>query len=254
MEKTILIAGKDSPAGNEFAEGFLLASRNVLLTSAHEVPVDSENQNQDSSDTNKIILEEWNRSSSLSARSLVLQTETNFSRIDEAVLIFDKEQHAADATKMNAAESSRISGDLISGYQYLALELLNRFEKKNTAAEQNSRLIFIIEECPTVSDCIKTPALRNGTKSIASPLVAAAGAAFVSFAENIAAVYADKPYVSIYLVKCDHDDFSGSDKSLAKWLADYLDNADEGKHKQNSKKSIQWIKAGAKTGGFSFFR
>lgn len=105
-------------------------------------------------------------------------------------------------------------------------------------------------------DAVRSPALRGGAGSVASPLVAAAAGAFVAFAENIAAVYGDCEYVNIVLVRGDRGmETSKTDDVLAKWLGSYLDSVDGLKNKLTAKKSIQWAKPGAKNpGGFTLFR
>lgn len=247
----MLFAGKDAPAGNDFAEGFLSSSRNVVIAgTGADSGLDEENESSESRKAATII---WNKASSLSARSVILQTETTFDKLDETVLYFDKEMYAGLAQKMDPSECSRTADELILGFEYIALEVLARYEKKRSG-DTPGKLVFLIEECPDMKDAVRSPVLRSGTKSIASPLIASAASAFISFAENIAAAYGDAPFVNIVLVRGEKNGEFAKDDSLAKWLASYLDSVDELKHKLNAKKSIQWVKPGAKSAGsFSLF-
>ena len=262
----MLFAGKDSPDCSDFIKNFLSSNRKVSCASEAE---------SDVSGTKKTVAErkafmqsyeeeknieaqsgsctfEWNRTSSLSTRSLVLQTENTLGDIDEAVLYFDEEWYAVHSDKMDVHEVSRSADEMITSYQTLTLELLERFEKKNI--EQTKTLVFFLKAIPSISAAQKMPALRNGSKSIASPLISAASNAFISFAENIAALYSEQNFVNIVLVKTDfYDDSWTKDLELSNWLCSYLDSLNENlSKKSNAKKNVQWIKPGAKAGGSKF--
>src|SRR5574344_655537 len=264
MVKTMLVAGKELPAGNKFVDAITFTGRNVVATGTEsEVEISSEQENDTDDDTAQKIQSakgftavEWNRASSLSARTLVLQTENAFDSMDEVVLFFDEPYFASLAAKMDAGECSRACDELISGFQYLTLEVIARFEKKRAGGSNPGKLVFLLQEGPCMVDALRSPLLRNGSTAIASPLVAAAAGAFASFAENIAAVYGDLDYISIVLVRGDHGmESAKSDDVLAKWLGAYLDAVDQLKSKLTAKKSIQWVKPGTKSpSGFSLFK
>src|SRR5574344_247230 len=258
MEKTMLVAGKDSPAGSKLAEGISSTGRNVMITGsdgdvvATEPAADSEAVQQ-TLPMHGITCAEWNRPSSLSARTLILQTENTFDKLDETVLLFDEEYYAALAGRTEVGECAENCDNLILGYQYLALETLTRFEKKNSGGATPGKLVFLLNEGPCMVDALRTSTVRNGSTSVATPLIASAAGAFASFAENMAAVYGDMEYVNIVLVRGDKSmDVAKTDDGLAKWLCTYLDTVDGMKAKLTAKKSIQWVKPGAKNpGGFS---
>ena len=96
--------------------------------------------------------------------------------MDEAILFFDEEWYAVHSDKMDVHEISRSADEMITSYQTLALELLERFEKKNDGQIKN--LVFFLKSIPSISAAQKMPALRNGSKSIASPLISSASSAF----------------------------------------------------------------------------
>ncbi|MCR5217822.1 hypothetical protein [Treponema sp.] len=270
MSKTVLIAGKNSGDIDRFSDGLLSFSRQVVETDAISFPevktgrktiaekkaeLAAFEEEKEIQSQSGICTFEWNKASALSARNLVLQAENFFERVDEAVLYFDEEFYASSAEKMDAAEISRTCDELILGFEYLATEILSRFERKYE--DKPFSLVFLLKEGPNLLDVLRSPAIKNGTVAIASPLVAAAAAAFTSFAENIAALYGDESYVNIVLVRGDASmEEAKKDDSLAKWLAPFLDSLDELKSKLTAKKSAVWIKPGSKKagGGFSLFR
>ncbi len=259
MEKTILVAGKNMPECAKFCEALSSGGKKVSATSAElenfeetkktvaerKAQMLSYNESKNIEAQSGICTFEWNKASALSTRSLILQTENFFGGLDEAILYFDEEWFSSHAQKMDAEEVSRCADEMILGFQNLTLELLNRFEKKYS--DSPFTLIFVLNECPCVADALRLPSLRNGSVAIASPLVASAASAFSSFAENIAAMFGDSPFVNIVLVRDDyaHDKTFG-EAEKAKWFLDYLNEISQLKNKLSAKKSMQWIKVGSK--------
>ncbi len=267
MAKTILIAGKDMPAGSKFSDGFINSSRRVVITGPDsEISENAQNPSSvQKSDEHHlkmvgkasgIATVGWNKASPLSSRTLILNVEAVFEELDEAVLYFDEDFYSARANRLGIEECSRGVDQMILSYQFLAMEILNRFEQKKSANDTGT-LVFLFKEGCSASDALKNPAMRNGAYSIASPVVAAAAGAFEKFAENIAALYGDSSFLNILLIHCDRqNEFAGDDVALAKWLSSYVDNFRDEKNKMNAKKSVQWVKAGSKftaSAGFSLF-
>ncbi len=265
MSKVTLLAGKDSPASNKCADGLHSQDRQVVVTgnTPFEADASAEKPSSINTDRHKQLIGkisgtttiDWNRSSPLSSRALVLTASSMFSQLDEAILYFDEELFASQAKQLNIEECSSTSDTMILSYQYLTLELIKRYEAKQTA-EKPGTLVFVFKDSPSVSDSLRSASLRNGAFSIASPVVSAAASAFVSFAENIAALYSAKTNMQILLVHNERgSEFYANDYALGEWLATYIDSLDSTKGKTASKKLPQWIKPGTKaTGsGFSFF-
>lgn len=255
MEKTILFAGKNLPDGLAFAEGALFASRNVVAA------VGEESEAKQAADGETVTIA-WNKSSPISARSFVLECENYFKRLDEAILLFDENYLASMFQEIGIDIATQVMDDYILGYQYLATEILSRFEKRREmeiARDENikpSKLVFVVKSSPDEYDVVKNNSLKNTVSSVANPYVAAAKAAFVSFAENIAAVYSMRDYVSVVLVAGDvSQELCKSDKNLASWLCSYLNEVDALKHRLSPKQSCSWIKPGAKgPGTFAFLK
>lgn len=265
MSKIMILAGKDAPAGTKFADGMADSGRFVAVTKP-----DSEDNGDTSQRQQKLLGKAsgvaevaWNRGSPISAKTLLLNTESIFGKADEALLYFDEEFFASRANSLTIEECSKSADSLILSFQYLTLELLSRFEHSHSAYGKKGTLVFLLKDGPCASDAAKLPALRSGTFAIASPVIAAAAAAFAAFAENIAALYEDSPFVDILLVRGDRStDIVNSELQLSKWVSDYM-NAVENKDSKNTvKKGSQWIKAGSRftqsapvqqSGGFSLF-
>lgn len=270
MSKTVLIAGKNSGEVDRFSDGFVFYSRQIVETEAlsfseektvrktiaeKKAELAAYEEEKTVQSKSGLCTFEWNKASSVSTRNLVLQAENFFEKVDEAVLYFDEEYYASLAGKIDAAEIAKTCDELILGFQYLTLELLSRFEKKYEG--KAFTLVFLLKEGPNLLDVLRSPAIKNGTVAVASPLVAAAAAAFTSFAENIASLYGDEAYVNILLVRGDSSmEEAKKDETLSKWLAPFLDSLDELKTKLTAKKSSVWIKPGSKKagGGFSLFK
>lgn len=256
MEKTILIAGKDLPDGLEFADGALMTSRNVVAATSGS----SEIKHATEGETVTVL---WNKMSPVSARSLVLECENHFRRLDEAVLYFDEAYFAQKFDGMNCENCSVGNDEMVLGFQYLVQEILSRFEKRfaiDYALDSNikpAKLVFILKTSPSEVDILKNNSLRNTVACASGPFVAAASAAFLSLAENIAAMFGGRDFVNVVLVKADVSmELCKSDRAFSDWLCNYMSGIDELKHKMNAKQSLNWIKAGAKvpSNSFNFFK
>lgn len=239
MSKTILVAGKDMPNGMKLAEGLEATERRVAVSAAIN---ESDDGDLDGSlnALNGTLTVEWNRASPVSARAFVLSAENVCDTIDEAVLYFDEELYTSLSGKLDAEECLKCSDSMVLGYQYLSIVLLERFERKRSA-DNPGKLVFVLRKSYDSADVERTPSLRNGMNSIASPVISAAAASFEAFAENISALYGDSEYANIVLVKIEADQDT-PDETVGKWIGEYLDGMGNAK----SKKSVQWVKPGVK--------
>ena len=247
-----MIAGKYLPEATNFADGAEIKMRNVAITdpkiSKDNVPVSN------------IKTLPWSRPSPVAARSLILECERIFGNIDEVVLYFDESYFATKFHLLTMQNCSQTLDDALLGYQYLTLELLSRFEK---TSEMNAslgkpqvvpKLVFLIKNSVNEFDIKKNPALRTELPAPSNAFVAAAAAAFVAFAENIAAVYNSKEYVEIILANADFENETAkTDNSLGQWICDYLDELDTKKKRLSLKQELSWVKAGSKFSKFLIF-
>ena len=261
MSKTVLIAGKEFPFGGKLLNGLIFTNRNVCIT-VPPLEEDSVNKNNINNISNIGNIEEningkaveWNKASPVSCRNVILQSERYYEHINEAVLYFDEDFYASKAQRLDAEECTRVCDELILSYQYLALEVLSRFERKNNV-QNPGKIVFVIKEGPCLADALLAPAVRNGINAIASPVIASAASAFCSFAQNFAVQYGDLPFVSIILVRGDNNiPDAASDELLGRWLGSYMDSVEKQKEKPGSKRAMQWIKPGTKGTGLSIIQ
>lgn len=240
MEKNALIAGKDAPDILEFADALIQTGFRVAVTG-----------NAGDMEGTQAALIKWNKASAISARSLVIQAETALKTTANTIFYFDAALFSLLYPSMTAAVCSKVLDELTAGFQYLAIETLNRIQQHKKSA----RLVFIVRNCLLPKDAVFS-SLKDDAAGTASPPVAAAQAAFTAFAENIAALIAQNGTAHVLLVSVEHQNAAMStDTSLALWLSEYLNALDSAKTRQNAKTSCTWIKAGAKMPGtFSLFR
>lgn len=244
MEKNILIAGKDLPSSADFAESFALANYGVVVAGKIE--------DNNSISPSGVIVAPWNKTSAVSARSLMIHAETVLGSLENVVLYFDAPQFSAQFNSFTIDECPKAMDIMISGFQYLALEAITRIEQRRN----NGKIIFMLKTHPTMMDVIQSATLRNSTSAPANPFVAAAEAAFATFAENVVAYVQNKENISVLLVTGDcQNETMQKDKNLASWLASYIEAYDSLKTKPSAKSSATWIKAGSKNpGSFSLFK
>lgn len=183
---------------------------------------------------------EWRKHSPVAARSLIVETENLYQKIDEAVLFFDAPWFAGRYPALKTQICAHALDDMITGYMLLTSELLTHFERGGL------RLIFVLREIDFTGAGEKQPVYRAGDEA----LPAAGAGAFRAFAEKIADKLASSRTVSALLIEADA--LTG-DADLSGWLFPYID-ALPGVSAGNQK-NVRWVKYGAKPGGrFPFLR
>ncbi len=242
MGKNILIAGKELPAVADFADGFVIKENNVALA------LSDEEKNAPSGV--KVI--GWRRGSGVAARAALIQAETELGFIDDFILYYDSAFYSEvfnDFSTENCAESC---DSLISSYQFLALEVINRVKQHKS----KSRIVFALKAQPSEKDVILSPNLKSFVQNPSNAFVAAGEAAFATFAENVAASSVYDENLSVLLVAGDdQNEVMHKDSSFASWLNGYILALDEMKTKNSAKNITNWVKAGAKNpSGFSLFK
>lgn len=235
----ILFAGKELPAGNDMASGASFQGRKVIATNFN---VTEEEENPSSGEKSGGVLGvAWNRASALSCRSLALKCE-NEGGLDEAVLVFDEFYFATKYREVS--NNAQVLEELVESYQYLAQELIARF---NRQPERVRKLIFLYKSNYSMCDGVNSSSVRASGIELSNPLIAAAGKAFEGYAENIAATLTESKNIIPILVSCDpSNDLSKRDSSLSVWLCEYMDSIDALKKPLSPKQKVAWVKAGAK--------
>lgn len=232
MGKNILVAGKDLPASERFIEGLVSAGHNVAVTFQNDFTHLMLPQE-------KAVTVKWNRSSPVSARSIITQTENAFGSLDVAVLYFDAPLFAENFRTCGISEISSAQDFLISGYQYLASEIFSRFLQK----KHDGKLVFLVKTHTALTDTVKS-SVRITSKVPMSPIVSSALAAFVAFAENFAVYSAKEQYGSVLLALGNaQNETAVKDSELSAWLSNYLKTADS-KPRADAHQACTWTKVG----------
>ncbi|MGL4987579.1 MAG: hypothetical protein ACRC5H_10670 [Treponemataceae bacterium] len=220
MNKPILIFGQD------FAEN------DVFITTAKDhdrTPFIAHELQENAASTHCIT---WNRTSPISARSVILAAENKFSTIDEVLIIFDANRYVEKIASSHVNDFTKAIDLYISSYTYICSELINRATKY-----KNMHVVFLLKQAPTPVNLIKN---LPENQIIPIPLCMAQ-ASFESLAENLQAQYSN---IHMSLVKSEAE----NDEEIAHWLFDFID-------KIKNKKTKGWIKVGTKmTGLLSLFR
>lgn len=229
-EKTLLIAGKEIPDGEDLAAGAMTHSRKVFVTTAATSFANT--------DTGAVIVP-WNRGSALSARSLVLSCMNRSNSLDEAVLVFDEGVFVQKYSEYDVAEITRILEELIAGYQYLTAEILAKYKHNNIGAEniKTGKIAFVWISAQS----------RAAVNVSINPLIASASAAFKAFAEETSRSLVEIEEALPVMVKVETStDISRRDSSLMGWLCEYMDGVDAMTKRPGEKFFENWVKPGSK--------
>ena len=227
MAKFLLI-GKDIPEGYDFAKG--------LAGSESEVFCAESDSNTDSSDYNdRIYTASWNKSSAISAHSLLIKAETKLETIENVIFYFDADYLSTRFLDNNTDEISTAIDTMTTSFLYITSELLRRAEQKRNKLCAG----FIV---------------KNLKPEQTSGIVKIAEAAFCQLAENFAQNVGERDYLRVFLAKSSGaTEAVAEEQALGEWAAKALSEISE--KKQSVKQAAAWIKAGGKVGsGFPFFK
>lgn len=239
----ILIVGKDLPDCLDLAESFT-ASGKVFCVAKDDAEVSN-------FDAEKIFASTWNKSSAISARSLIIKAETKLDDLNRIFVYFDSYYFGTKFELDRTEDVAAAIDTMISGYQYFVNELLIRLEQRKDPVS----VIFLAKTYPS-----KYEMIHSGNKNVnihaTSNIVNAAQQAFIALAENTATLVNDKQYLSVVLAKCDNTNpIFNNEKQIGEWASQSFDAIDGFKAHQSLKAACNWIKAGTKvTNGFTLFK
>ena len=228
MAKLLLI-GKDIPEAYDFAKG-LLGTENAVFAAESDSSTDSDSY------SDKIYTSSWNKSSAISAHSLLIKAETKLDEINAVIFYFDADYLSKKFVDNRSDEISTAIDTMISPFLYISDEILRRADQKR--------------ERLTVGFVIKNQNEAANTKIVEVSL-----AAFVRLAEKFSENVIERDYLRVFLAKSlAATDSFGTEQQLGEWaLSAAMSLADS--KKQTVKQAGTWNKAGAKLGsGFPFFK
>lgn len=240
MSKNILIVGKDSNA-LDFAQ--------KLTLSGYRVAVGCDDVDPSFESDEDIKQFKWNKSSPISARSLIIQSESALGSVDNAILFFDAPVLNTFYGDITIEEASMSADRMVLSYQYFTLEFVNRVTQKQSPA----KLVFVQRSHPSLCDVDHSSALKKAGVIPCGVFVSYAQKAFEAFAENMATFLSGNKFISTILITGnEQNDTIQNDAQFVTWLKEYLGLLED---RRDATKSTFWIKAGSKpSSGFSLFK
>lgn len=241
MSNTLFI-GKDLPDSLEMAEALAASGRKIFGVTRSE----SESLNFEAEN---IFATTWNKSSAVSAHSLIIKAETKMENLDEIIFYFDTNYFCSKFELDKSEDISAAVDTMINGYLYASAELIKRLEQK----KDKTLITFLLREYPSKLEILSS---KNTVSVPASGIVSAAQAAFTAFAESFSTYVSDRAYISVLLAKCSpSNELYKNEKLIGDWLASSMTSVEEMKTPQTLKQASTWNKAGSKIQtGFSLFR
>lgn len=241
MSNTLFI-GKDLPDGLEFAEALADSGRQVFAVAKSDADIAK-------FDSEKIFSSTWNKSSAVSAHSVLIKAETKLEQIDEVVFYFDTNYFCSKFETDRTEDISNAVDTMINAYFYSTTELLKRLDQ----IKEKTSILFLVREYPS-----KYEMMFSKTSGLVPPgaIVSAAENAFRAIAEGFATNVADKNYLSVILAKCAFtNELYKNEEAIADWAATAFDSVKAMKNPQTIKQACVWNKVGGKIStGFSLFK
>lgn len=161
---------------------------------------------------------EWNPSSPISAKSLVLGAQNRLGKIDEAILVCAPPALRKDLAQVSPQELDSLMDDHIKGWWYLARELVSALRSRKAGT-----LALVLSEAPAQGN-------KDDPEDLMGPVI---GSAFRSLAQGLlASSYAD-PFRTLAFSTTD----VGDDGAYAAFVYKIIDE-------DNKRNSGKWHKYG----------
>ena len=241
MSNTLFI-GKDLPDGLSFAEALADSGRSVFSTAKSEADASK-------FESETIFATTWNKSSAVSAHSVIIRAETKLEALDEVIFYFDASHFCSQFELDRTEDLSNGIDTMISGFLFSTNELLKRIDQ----CKETISVLFLVKEYPSKYEMISS---KTAGIVPASTIVSAAQAAFCALAESFAANSGERDYLSVVLAKCTFtNELYKNEDAIADWVVSALNTVKTLKNPQTVKQACTWNKVGAKLStGFALFR
>jgi hypothetical protein len=241
MSNTLFI-GKDLPDGLEFAEALADSGRSVFGIAKSEADAAK-------FESEKIFTSTWNKSSAVSAHSVIIKAETKLENLDEIVFYFDSNYFCSQFETDRTEDISNAVDSMINSFLFASTELIKRIDQR----KEKISVVFMLREYPSKYEMLSSKA--SGFVP-ASGVVSTAQAAFCALAENFSTFVADRNYLSVVLARCAmNNELYKNEDGIADWLCTTLDGLKLAKNPQSAKQAGVWNKAGGKvSAGFGIFK
>lgn len=241
MSNTLFL-GKDLPDGLGFAEVLADSGRSVFGIAKSEADAAK-------FDSEKIYATTWNKSSAVSAHSVIIRAETKLETFDEVMFYFDAANFCTQFEIDRTEDISNAVDTMLNGYLFATNELLKRLDQR----KERVSVAFLVKEYPSKYELISSKAAGIVP---ASTIVSAAQAAFCALAESFSTNVADRDYLSVILAKCAYsNDLYKNEDAIAEWTISAFNTVKTMKNPQTVKQATTWNKVGSKLStGFSLFK
>ena len=241
MSNTLFI-GKDLPDSLSFAEALADSGRSVFCTTKTEADASK-------FESEKIYATTWNKSSAVSAHSVIIQAENKLENLDEVIFYFDAATFCSQFELDRTEDISNGIDSMIAAFTYASTELLKRIDQR----KEKITVLFLVKEYPSKYDMLSS---KIAGIVPASTIVSAAQAAFSALAESFSTNVADRDYLSVILAKCAYsNEYYKNEDGIADWVVSSLNAVEAMKNPQTVKQAGIWNKVGAKVStGFSLFK
>jgi len=233
MSMCVLVCDKSIPCASSFAGE--LRGRGVsvsLVTDDEGSPTGSRSPARQSVEGSGLAEIFWNRMSSLSARTLMLEASNVLSIPDQAAIFFDAAALLSALPQGRDNPAAVIDG-WITGYVYLVRELVQTFSSRG-----RGRIVFAISGGASRGEALGE---AHGEATPGSPSLAAtlAESAFIRLAEETAAFLSARtaPGAEAMLVRVGDEPVAES----AAWLAARIMEAP-----MNGRSGSHWVKSGSR--------
>ncbi|MDR2542956.1 MAG: hypothetical protein LBC80_05860 [Treponema sp.] len=231
MTRGILIAGNDSTlsraieveAANRVKQ-YVSALIPNRLSDGMTISADVRGSNDSSSEDDKQFSLNWNPSSPISARALVLAAENRLERIDEAILVCSPPSIRSKPAKLPFSAVEVMLNDHIKGWFYLIKELTAIFKER-----ENGTLVLVY---PDIN-------FNSGKEKVVDFLGPSAIASFRALAHGLLSAAHCEPYITT--------GFSTSDLGNETAFASFIFKSIDDLTKRSNGKLFKY-------GKFSFFK
>ena len=243
MANTLLI-GKDLPDCLDFTQALATTGRAVFCAAKADA-------NATSFESENIYSSTWNKSSAISAHSLLIQAETKLNTIDEVIFYFDTSYFCQQFELDKTEEITAAVDTMINGYLYSINELVKRADQR----KEKMTVAFLVKEYPSKFD-ITTNSSKNPNMLPAASIVSCAEASFISLAQNFVSNMIDRDFLSVILAKCQTtNELYKNERGIASWCTEAFDSVRGLKNRISVKQAANWNKVGSKVQtGFLFFK
>lgn len=236
MSKNIVIAGKDYSKNSKVSTIAKQLGMNAFVTTSEieeaSAIIGGTSTASGEKNAKDISLTVWHRNSPISAKTIIVNAENKFEKIDAALVFFETAVYNQLFSGNELQDYDKACDEIILGYQFLVTEFLRRFEKK-----QHGKIFFILQSMQSLSDYLKLSSREQMAKPAYSGTIAStAQQAFRTFAENIAAVNFRENNCPIYLVETESN---MSEQKILEWILPRIEEPNP--IYKNAKQAVTWI-------------